>query len=155
MQRKNSLLRKSGFAMIMAITVIVIIATIMALSLALTSQTTKRTTDIYLYEQASLYAKAASERTLLQIAKDGACTHHNDLNYKIDYYDVNITVNYMYTSPLPAGCINDNSVNDNVFAIVTTPEENGSVLLDIAVSVNDKTITPEPIRYFRRTIQKL
>ncbi len=165
MQRKNSLLkkRKSGFAMIMAITVIVIITTIMALSLALTSQTTKRTTDVYLYEQASLYAKAAAEYALLQIAKDGPCTHHNDLNYKADlngdgtpeYYDVNITANYVYTTPLPAGCINDNSVNDNVFTIVTTPEQNGSVLLDIAVSVNDTTISTEPLRYFRRTIQKL
>ncbi len=155
MQRKNSILKKkkNGFAMIMAIAVIVIIATIMALSLSLTSLTTKRTTDIYLYEQASLYAKAAAERALLKIAQNDAnanpCGFTGD-NYQLDnIYDVNVTARYVYTN-FPAGC--------NVaqqFTTVTTPEQNGSVLLDIAVSINNTTITPEPIRYFRRTIQKL
>ena len=155
MQRKNSLLkkRKNGFAMIMAISVIVIIATIMALSLALTSQTTKRTTDIYLYEQASLYAKSAVERALLKIAENNAtinpCGYPGE-NYQIDgIYDVNITARYVYTS-FPAAC-----GTAQRFTTVSTNEQNGSVLLDIAVSVNDSTVSTEPIRYFRRTIQKL
>jgi len=56
MQRKNNILKraKNGMAMIMAIAVIVILVTIMALSITLTSQTTKRTTDVYLYEQSVL-----------------------------------------------------------------------------------------------------
>ena len=61
MQRKNSFLKVSalrrksgGFAMIMAIVVIVVIATIMALSISLTAQTTKRTSDLYLYDQADV-----------------------------------------------------------------------------------------------------
>ena len=155
MQRKNSLLKKSknAFAMIMAIFVIVIISTIMALSLSLTSQTTKRTTDIYLYEQTSLYAKAAAERALLKIAQNNAtanpCGYAGE-NYQIDgVYDVNITARYVYTS-FPVTCNTSQQ-----FTTITTEEQNGSVLLDIAVSVNDTTITPEPIRYFRRSLQKL
>ena len=150
MQRKNSLLKKkkNGFAMIMAITVIVIIATIMALSVALTSQTTKRTTDIYLYEQASLYAKAASEIALLDIAKNGCQNTSNILfgNAGEIQYDANITIQYIYTAPV-AGCTQ--------YATITTPEQNGSVIMDIAVTLHDPSITSEPIRYFRRTIQKL
>ncbi len=154
MQRKNSLLKKkrNGFAMIMAIAVIVIIATIMALSLSLTSQTTKRTADVYLYQQAELYAKAAAERALLSIAKENNST--NPCNYKgdtytlDDIYDVNVTARYVYTS-FPPSC------NDANYTTIQTKEQNGSVLLNIAVSVNDGNITTEPIRYFRSTIQKL
>ncbi len=137
--------------MIMAITVIVIIATIMALSVALTSQTTKRTTDIYLYEQASLYAKAASEIALLDIAKNGCQNTSNILfgNAGEIKYDANVTMKYVYTNN-SGGCT---TFTPNT--PVTTPEQNGSVVMDIAVTLHDPSITSEPIRYFRRTIQKL
>jgi len=158
MQRKNSLLkkRKNGFAMIMAITVIVIIATIMALSVALTSQTAKRTTDVYLYEQASLYAKAASEIALLNIAKNGCV---NSLNLTLGSgikYDANITMKYAYTAATTnvAGTLNCDEYF-STYGYINTPEQNGSVLMDIAVTLHDSSIATEPIRYFRRTIQKL
>ena len=160
MQRKNSILNKRAhrpaFAMIMAITVIVIMATIMALGMMLTAQTTKRTTDLYLYEQAVLEAHSAAEYSLLKIAEDGPCTHFNDLSFTQDHiYKIQIINRFVYTNPLPAGCVNDGSANDNVFAIVTTPEQNGSVLMDVSVSVTDPTVASEPIRYFKRSIQKL
>ena len=155
MQRKNNILRssrlksvRSGMAMIMAIAVIVIMAGIMALSLSMTSVTTKRTADLYLYEQAVLLSKSATEYALLRIAQDGPCSHENDLNFRQDgIYDINITNRYVYTAP-PAGCLN-NPIT------VTTPEQDGSVIMDVAVSVTDTSISTEPIRYFRRTIQKL
>jgi Tfp pilus assembly protein PilX len=158
MQRKNYLLkRRNGFAMIMALSVIVIIATIMAISMSMTAQTTKRSTDLYIYEQAVLLSKSAAEYALLRISQDGACSHTNDLNFtpdldgdgNPDFYDVNISIKYIYTAPSPCA-----SANDDYFTI-TTPEQNGSVLMDISVSVDDTTVTSEPIRYFRRSIQKL
>lgn len=135
-------------AMIMAITVIVIIATIMALALALTSETTKRTTDIYLYEQAEIYSKAAAEFALLDIAKNGCSNNYNHIFGAAGeiQYDANITMQYSYTTPV-AGCTQ--------YITIHTPEENGSVLMDITVTLHDANITAEPIRYFRRTIQKL
>ena len=137
--------------MIMAITVIVIIATIMALSVALTTQTTKRTTDIYLYEQASLYAKAASEIALLDIAENGCQDTNNTTfgNAGEIQYDANVTMQYIYTNN-SGGCTTFTPTTP-----VTTPEQNGSVVMDIAVTLHDPSITAEPIRYFRRTIQKL
>jgi len=150
MQRKNNILKSShgGFAMIMAIAVIVIIATIMALSLSLTSQTTKRTGDLYLYEQSVLLAKGATEYALLRIAQDNNSTSPcNVINLDIEenYYDINITIQYIYTAGVCTG----------QYATVTTPEQNGSALIDVSVSVNDTKVSTEPIRYFRRTIQKL
>jgi flagellar basal body-associated protein FliL len=154
MQRKNSILRysaskkRAGMAMIMAIMVIVIIATIMALALALTSETTKRTTDIYLHEQAALYSKAAAEFALLNIAKNGCSNSYNHTFGAAGeiQFDANVTMQYSYTTPI-AGCTQ--------YITINTPAENGSVLMDIAVTLHDSTITSEPIRYFRRTIQKL
>ena len=148
MQRKNNILNSSrnAMAMIMAIMVIVIIGTIMALSLSLTSQTGKQTTNLYLYEQSVLLSKSATEYALLKIAQDGPCSHQNDLNFKQDsVYDINISIGYIYTA----------GVCTTQYATVITPEQNGSALIDVAVSVTDKSVTSEPIRYFRRTIQKL
>ena len=152
MQRKNYFLKsfrkkiKSGFAMMMAIAVIVVISTIMALSLSLTAITGKKTTDIYLYEQVVLYSKSAAELALLDIALVAPCTITNR-NYPFDgIYDANVTMRYIYQNPSPCASAN------NDYATVFTPEQNGSVLMDITVTTNAGT---EPIRYFRRIIQKL
>lgn len=165
MQRKNSFLilskligsgtsvpptrltSKSGIAIIMAITVIVIISTIMALSLSMTTLTTKKTTDIYLYEQAMIYSKSVAELALLEIAEKGC---QNNFNTSFDgIYDANITMKYIYTSATQniAGI----SCNEYI-SYIQTDEQNGSVLMDITVTSEAGT---EPIRYFRRTIQKL
>ena len=150
MQRKNNILKSSrnGIAMIMAITVILIVATIMALSLAMTTQTTKRTTDIYLYEQAMLLSKSATEYALLQISENAPCIYMSENFTQDGFYDINITNRYVYTAPLPAACPADT-------IIVQTPEQNGSVIMDVTVTVDDKSITNETIRFFRRSIQKL
>lgn len=147
MQRKNSFLKtsysknRSGIAMIMAIAVIVILATIMALSLSLTTQTTKRTTDLYLYEQAALYSKSVAELALLDIAQNGC---QNDFNTTFEgIYTADVSMQYVFTGTV-TGCTD--------YFNITTPEQNGSVLMDISVSTDVGT---EPIRYFRRTIQKL
>ena len=152
MQRKNNILisARNGIAMIMAMTVIVIVATIMALSLALTSQTSKKSTDLYLYEQSVLLSKSATEYALLRIAQDGPCSHTNDLNFtQDDFYNIEIDLSYIYevaTNPCTAA---------QTYTTVQTPEQNGSVLMNVTVSVTDPTVVSEPIRYFRRTIQKL
>jgi Tfp pilus assembly protein PilX len=156
MQRKNNILNsaktsKNGIAMIMAISVLVIIATILALSLALSSQTTKRTTDLYLYEQSVLLSKSATEYAILRITQDGPCTHSNDLNFVQDeIYDINITARFIYDSN--ASCVASGGL---LYTTVTTPEQNGSVLIDVSVSVNNSNVSTEPIRYFKRTLQKL
>jgi hypothetical protein len=153
MQRKNYILKtyprqKKGFAMITAIIVVLIISTIMALSLALTAQTGKRTVDLYLYEQVALHAKSAAELALLDIAQGGPCT--TVAPYTIDgFYDVNVSLRYIYTNPSPCSLA-------LTYFEVATPEQNGSVLMDVTVSVRaDQNLSTEPIRYFRRSIQKL
>ena len=153
MQRKNSVLRRahrSGIAMIMAIAVIVIIATIMALAISLTSQTTKRTTDVYLYEQSALLAHSAAEYALLRISQNPPCSDLDETFTQDTLYHITINLRYIYDSNV--SCIANGGT---LYTKVTTPEQNGSVLMDITVDVNDSNIASEPIRYFKRTLQKL
>ena len=167
MQRKNSILNKrSGFAIIMAMAVIVVIGTIMALSLALTTQTAKRTTDIYLYEQSVLLAKSAAELALEQIAANPICDPANTANPSIP--NINFIHDGIYTINVDMRYFLPNGTNNNLgiypCADVSYSDETstgdyaplyGTVMLDVTVSVNDPDITSEPITYFKRTIQKL
>ncbi len=152
MQRKNNILKTSrnGIAMIMAISVIVVVATIMALSLALTAQTSKQTTNLYLYEQSVLLSKSATEYTLLLIAQNPPCSDINTSFVQDSIYTIDIGVSYIYNTN--ADCLTNGGT---LFTTVTTPSQDGSALIDVTVSVTDSSVTSEPIRYFRRTIQKL
>ncbi len=159
MQRKNNFLNyytkksRPAMAMILAITTIIIMTSIMALSLSMTTQTTKRSSDLYLYEQSILLSKSATEYALLQIANNPPCSafSYDTLNFVQDsYYDVNISLGYIYDSN--SSCISNGGT---LYTTVTTPEQNGSVMIDVAISVTDKTISTEPIRFFKRTLQKL
>ena len=155
MQRKNNILKsssssRSGMALIMALGVIIIVSTIMALSLSLTATTTKRTTDLYLYEQSVLLSKSATEYALLQIAQSAPCSYNGSSFTYASTYDINISVEYVYDNT--AICTTNGGTS---YAVVTASEQSGSALIDVAVGVNNTIITTEPIRYFRRTIQKL
>lgn len=152
MQRKNNILKPSnrgGFAMILAVIVMVLVAGIMTLALTLTTETTKRTSDVYLYEQAQLLAKSAVELTLLDIAKN-RCVDSFEPSFDDDIdsmFDVNVKVGYVYSSGVLEDC-------SSRFAEVTSSVQAGSVLMDITVQTKDGVAT-EPIRFFRRVMQKL
>ena len=139
--------------MIMAIIVIVVLTTIMALTLNLTSQTTEQTGNLYLREQAVLLAKSAAEYAMLAISGQNRATSgclgsitaaypSNDAN-KI--FDISITMRYIG--------LNCGGTLDYI-PTVTTPESQGSVLMDVTVT-STPSVSNETIQYFRRTIQKL
>lgn len=111
---------------------------------------------MYLYEQVALHAKSAAELALLEIATNG-CQNNYTTDFGGSIYTANVTMRYIYTGVTTnvAGTICTPYSPGGVPIYITTPEQNGSVLMDVTVSVNDANITTEPISYFRRTIQKL
>ena len=114
---------------------------------ARTIWSTKSTTDIYLHEQSILYSKSVAELALLEIAEKGC---QNTFNMSFDgIYDANVTMRYVYTEANTN--VAGTACNEYINPYIQTDEQNGSVLMDITVSTNVGT---EPIRYFRRTIQK-
>ncbi len=143
---------RRGFGLITAIIILMAVASLMALTISLSSSTVKNTTDIYLKEQAELLARSATEYALLAISG-----HDNSINcvqnINITYptvppnhtHEANLTIYYIGNA-IP-GCAN---VLDNAIA---TNDSNLTVLIDTTVTVNP-SITTEPIRVHRRTLQK-
>ena len=160
MQRKNSILKisshgttsRSGMAMIMAIVVIVIVATILALSLSLTSKTSKKTTDLYLYEQAAILSHSAAEYAMLKISQANPCSIAT-LNY--NYNNIyNINTSMFYISTAGSSCDSNATAIFRRRGVTAHPASDGTVILDISVATLPG-ITSEPVRHFRRSIQKL
>ncbi|MCF6201544.1 MAG: type II secretion system protein [Hydrogenimonas sp.] len=137
---------RRGFTLLSAIFLMVLVAVLMMLTFSLSTQTTKQTADLYLQEQAQLLAKSSTEFALLAISG-----HDNRINcinsMTLNYNRFKISMNMRYIGAgMPAGC---NTISNTI----TTPESNGTVLIDTIVSYTDPD-TNETVRYHRRTIQK-
>jgi len=138
--------------MIMAIFFMIVIATLLTYMLASTTETSKRTTDTYVNEQAQLLAKSAVEYALLRVSGvernastciNGFTSSYPDAINPI--FDINITIQYYGFGA--TSCTN--------IANISTPESNGTMMIDVFVSDNAGLGLTEPIRYHRRTLQKL
>ena len=159
MQRKSNLLKtynnkKNGIAMLLAIAFLIITAVLMAIMVNMTALSTKRTTDIFFQEQAQLLAKSATEFTLLAISAHdrgvtGNCVTDVNIQYpgagNLAFYDINTTIQY-----IGLNCPANSLVNT-----VATPESDGTVIIDTYVSSSTNVRLSEPVRFHRRTMQKL
>jgi len=137
---------RKGFSLLLAIIVMITIATLMALMISLTSTTAKQTSDIYASEQTKLLAKSATELALLAISghnNSANCIENINFTYQTNY-EVNMSLYYIGTS-LP--CNQSHLLDNNI----STDESNGTVIIDTYVTFKGSS---EPIRYHRRTIQK-
>lgn len=129
---------------------LIVIATIMAVSLSMSTTTAQRTTNEYLHEQAILLTSSATEYAVLAISghtintANGCINSINALypNATTPMFDINVSIQYVNGT---TGC--------NQYAVLSTPETMGTVLMDVVVT--DHNISNEPIRYHRRTLQKL
>ncbi len=157
--------QRSGFAMIMAIFVIVIVGTLMALMISMSATSLKRTTNLYLSEQAVLLAKSATEYALLAISgtdRTAAAGCLTTINIDYDPSGVgnnmfNITINIQYIGLSAGNAANECTVAQNFIpnANVSALESRGSALIDVVVESDPSLGIGETIRYHRRTLQKL
>ena len=143
---------RQGFSLLTAIIFLILVATISALSISLSSQAVKQTSDVFLKSQAELLAKSATEYALLAMSgHDYAinCLENITLRYpESANYTHEATISIMYIGnglPCSASALLSNTL--------TTNDSNRTVILDVTVSTNP-TISSEPIRIHRRTIQK-
>ncbi len=165
MQRKSNILRqqRGGFAMIMAIFFMVLMATMMLFMLNASAETTERTTTDYVNEQAQLLAKSTVEYALLRVSgfdrdtdNDGVvdnCLTQLNLTYPQTSPIFNITVNISYHglgAGAPANC-----TANGTQASINTAESVGTMLIDVYVEDHPNLHLNEPVRYHRRTLQKL
>ncbi len=154
---------RSGFAMIMAIFFMIVIATLLSYMLSSTTETAKRTTNTYVNEQAQLIARSSVEYAILRVSghnragpdningtSDDNCTNGFNTQYSPNgnaLLDVNVTIRYIGFG-YAANC-------SDFIGTIQTAESNGTMLIDVYVSDSPGLMLSEPIRYHRRTLQKL
>jgi len=152
---------RKGFSLITALVFMILVATLGALALSLSTTTVKQTSDLYLREQAELLALSATEYALLAISahdfnSTGNCLNTINSTYTQDgnttLFDINITLYYLGNG-LPANCMKPSGQDANISSNIVTNDSNRTVIIDTIVS-SANGIASEPIRYHRRTIQK-
>ena len=151
--------KRNGFAMIMAIFFMIVIATLLTYMLSTTTETAKRTTNTYVNEQAQLLAKSATEYAVLRVSGVNRATAGCLTSFNAHYpsnanpiFDINVTINYF---GLTNACAPLFGAGATATGTIQTPESNGTMLIDVYVSDNAGLLLSEPIRYHRRTLQKL
>lgn len=141
--------KRSGFAMIMAIFVVVLVAMGGVLLMRGGAQESKAVGDNYLRAQAQLLAKSATEYAVMRVQGFNAGGCLNELNINVNdangapMFNVVVTMNYSFRGAAPGGAC-------NVLAQNTGKES--TVLMDVTV-VTDNNISTEPIRVHERSWQ--
>lgn len=146
---------KKGFSLLTAVMFLVLVATLGALALSLSTQTTKQTSDLYLKEQAELLLQSGTEYALLAISaheyNTTTCLQQINSTYTNNgttLFDINMTLRYFYT-----GGTNCPAPDGTTTARIDTNESNMTVMIDTYVT-SRTGISTEPIRLHRRTLQK-
>lgn len=141
--------KRSGFAMILAIFVVVLIALGGVLLMQSGAQESKAVGDKYLRAQAQLLAKSATEYAVMRVQGYNAAGCLNQLNITVNdandnaMFNVVVTMNYSFRGAAPSGTC-------NVLADNTGKES--SVLMDVTV-ITDNNLSTEPIRVHERSWQ--
>ncbi|NPA81674.1 MAG: type II secretion system protein [Epsilonproteobacteria bacterium] len=148
-------MKRKGFTLVLAIIVLIIVSSLAAFMVSLSSSSAKETSDIYLKEQAELLMQSATEYAILAIL--GHDNYNNCLeNINITYpsssnpiFDINVSLWYIFDSPVSSTycshVVSSDLVND---------DSNFTVIIDTTITTTANTGLSEPVRLHRRTIQK-
>lgn len=144
--------KRSGFAMILAIFVVVLIAMGGVLLMRSGAQESKAVGDKYLRAQAQLLAKSATEYAVMRIQGFNAAGCLNQLNITVynsggqiagnEMFDISVSMNYSFRGAVPAGTCN---------VLASSTGKDTTVLMD--VTVTDHNLSTEPIRVHERSWQ--
>lgn len=148
--------KRKGFAMILAIFIIVLVALGGVLLLGNASLGTKTAGDNYFRAQAELLIESATEFAVMR-AQDfntSGANCLNNLNITVQdaagaaAYDVNVTIQYSFKAAAP--------VNNQCNTLATLTGNPTMMLIDTTVTTNTAAnLSTEPIRVHKRSWQKL
>ncbi len=148
---------KRGFSLLTAIIFVVVLATLAALALSMSTQSVKETNDVYLKAQAELLAKSATEYAIMAITAHernatNGCLNEIHASHRVngeDWFNIDIEFRYFRDNTADATIVPCNTFAEDV----ATLQSHYLVQIDTTVTTS-ADISTEPIRYFRRTIQR-
>jgi phosphohistidine swiveling domain-containing protein len=150
--------KRSGFAMILAIFIVVLVALGGVMLLSKAALGSKFIGDNYLRAQAELLAQSATEFAVMRAQgfdhSTGNCL--NQLNITVNdasgnpTYDANVSLQYSFRNPVVAG------FNNACTLLEDNTSKDTMILMDVTVTTHtDANLSTEPIRVFERSWQKL
>jgi len=166
MQNKNRVLNRGGFAVIAAVFLMLLITLMLLKMLSTSTDIAQRTSNNYLNEQAQLLAFNATEDAVYIISGEdssggAACTTSYTRYYPSSgprMFDINVNIKYVWSNgftPADASCkgyIDEDQAAENQ---LDSNISNGAALVDVYITSDSALNLDEPIRFHRRTLQKL
>lgn len=103
---------KKGFSLILAIIFILLVASIGALSMAISSSSAKTSINLFIHEQAKLLADGAAEYAIMKVQQNNFatdCVDEIEINYPNDQnptFQANISITYIGDKTTIQRCTN-------------------------------------------------
>lgn len=103
---------KKGFSLILAIIFILLVASIGALSMAISSSSAKTSVNLFIHEQAKLLADGAAEYAIMKVQQNNfatTCVDEIEINYPNDTsptFRANISITYIGDEKTIEKCAN-------------------------------------------------
>ena len=150
---------RSGFSMITSLFVIVVMATVAAFVMHLSSKNTKTTVVQYQHAQAELYAKSYTEYAVMAVtANNRAPNCLTDIDGTIGQYSTGqgyqVRVRIAYIGSNTVGLSNC-SATRVLSTGVATPQTPLTALIDVYVDYLDPDNNNQKMTVHRRTVQKI
>lgn len=101
---------KKGFSLILAIIFILLVASIGALSMAISSSSAKTSVNLFIHEQAKLLADGAAEYAIMKVQQNGftaTCVDEIEINYPNEdspTFRANISITYIVDGGTIGNC---------------------------------------------------
>ncbi len=105
---------KRGFSLLIAIAFLVVIAIVGTLTMMTVATGTKETKNLYLYEQAQLYARSAVEYAILKIQEhdfEKNCLKKIDFKFE-DLFEGTVHIKYIGHGSKISNCGSENFISD-------------------------------------------
>jgi hypothetical protein len=151
--------KRYGFAMILAIFVVILVSLGGVLMLNNVTIGSKGISNKYFHTQAELLAMSATEFAVMRAqgfnTTLGSCLKNVNISIQdasgASAYDANVTIRYSFKGSAPAGC-ND----DNITTLAQDTNNSTIMLIDVTVTSNpNANLSTEDIRVHKRSWQKL
>ena len=145
--------RREAFSMLVAIVVIVIMATVAMLITSMTGKLVKETTAQYQREQAVLLAHSYTEYAIMAVtANDRATNCLSTINGTWNGYSARIHIAYIGNTATIGSCAGTRKLSE----AVTTLKSPLTIIVDAYIDYNDLDNPTAPnLVYHRRTVQKI